>query len=107
MAIARTPTELRVELRPGSATLTSESSSPVRLGLGGDEIFVNQDGAEFFAKAEWTSEGLIIQRKVDRGGAVTDRMRVDGNGRLTVEREIDAMRGGKVKGTLVYRRLGG
>lgn len=105
--IARTPTEMSLELRPESITLIRGDLPPVRLGLGEEEIAVNQDGAEFFAKAEWTSEGLIIQRKVDRGGAVKDKMTLDEDGRLIVEREIDALRGGKVEGTLVYRKKEG
>ena len=66
---------------------------------------MKQEGAEYFAKAAWTSEGLIIERKVDRGGGVKDRMKVDDQGRLIVKREIDALRGGKVEGTLIYRKI--
>lgn len=104
MVIARTPTELAVDLSPREALLTRAGGSPARLPLGGDEVSVNQEGVEYFEKAEWTSEGLIIERKVDRGGSVKDKMKVDDQGRLIVEREIDALRGGKVQGTLVYRK---
>jgi hypothetical protein len=102
--IARTPTEMTLSLRPESVTLTQGDWAPLRMALGADEISVTQDGSEYFGKAEWTDEGLIIQRKVDMGGGVRDKMKVDDQGHLVVEREIDAMRGGKVKGTLVYRR---
>ena len=46
---------------------------------------------------------MVIERKVDGGGRVRDKLRVDEEGRLVMEREIDALRGGKVKGTLFYR----
>ena len=102
--IARTPTEMTLTLRPESATLTQGDGAPVQMTLGAEEITVTQDGSEYFAKAEWTDEGLIIRRKVDMGGGVQDKMKVDDQGHLVVAREIDAMRGGKVKGTLVYKR---
>jgi hypothetical protein len=38
---------------------------------------------------------------------VKDKLHVDEEGRLVMEREIDALRGGKVKGTLLYRRKEG
>lgn len=104
MTIARTPRELGLTLRPESVTLAQKEGPSQRLDFGGDEISVGREGAEYFATAEWTEEGLIIERKVDRGGRVRDEMKLDAEGRLVVKREIDALRGGKVKGTLVYRR---
>lgn len=103
LALSRTPGELTLTLRPGSVSLLEEQGQPLRLELGADETASWLGSAEFFAKAEWTAEGLIIQRKVDGGGGVRDIMRVDDEGRLVVEREIDTGRL-KVKGVLRYRK---
>ena len=104
MAIARTQGEFTLTLRPESVTLLQGEAEAVILTLGGEENAIYQGGVEEFAAAEWTDEGLIIKRKVDGGGKVKDKIRVDEEGRLVVERSIDALRGGKVKGTLRYRK---
>jgi hypothetical protein len=102
--ITRTHTELLLTLRPESATLRPADGVPLVLPLSGEEQSVVRGEAEYFAAAGWTDEGLLIERKVDGGGRVTDKIQVDQAGRLVVEREIDALRGGTVKGTLVYER---
>ena len=104
MAIARTHGEFTLTLRPESITLIQGDAEAVVLTLGGEESAITQGGVEYFAAVEWTDEGLLIERKVDGGGKVKDKMRVDEEGRLVVERSIDALRGGKVKGTLRYRK---
>lgn len=104
MAIARTPGNLALTLRPESVTLIQGDTEAVVLTLGGEETAVTLGEVEYFAAAEWTDEGLIIERKVDGGGKVKDKIRVDEEGRLVVERSIDALRGGKVRGTLRYRK---
>lgn len=103
-AIARTPGNFTLALRPESATLTQGDAGALVLTFGGQETTVNLGEVEYFAGAEWTSEGLIIERKVDMGGGVKDKMKVDDEGRLLVEREIDTGRAGKVSGTLIYRK---
>jgi len=103
-AISRTPGSLTLALHPESATLTQGDAGALVLTFGGQETTVNLGEVEYFAGAEWTSEGLIIERKVDMGGGVKDKMKVDDEGRLVVEREIDTGRAGKVSGTLIYRK---
>jgi hypothetical protein len=74
------------------------------LPLSGEEETVVDGEVEYFATVKWTEEGLVIERKVDGGGRVKDKLHVDEEGRLVMEREIDALRGGTVTGTLLYRR---
>ena len=111
--IARTDTEFSLTLRPEEATLAGAESSRLALPLSGEERTIREEKAntgesvEYFAAAEWTEDGLVIERKVDGGGKVKDRVHVDEKGRLVLEREIDALRGGKVEGTLVYQRKEG
>lgn len=92
---------------PDAALLHPADRAAGVLPLGGEETSIVEGEVEYFAAAEWTEEGLVIERKVDGGGRVKDKIRVDEEGRLVVEREIDALRGGKVKGTLFYRRKEG
>ncbi len=106
-AISRTPVELTLTLRPETATFAALNSAGLALPLDGEEQTITQGEVEYFAGATWTEEGLVIQRKVDGGGGVKDKIHVDEDGRLVVEREIDALRGGKVKGTLLYKRKEG
>jgi len=102
--ISRTPATFTLALRPESVTLTQGEASTLVLALGGDESTINQGEVEYFAGAKWTSEGLILERKVDLGGGVTDKINLDDEGHLVIEREIDTGRAGKVSGTLRYRR---
>lgn len=102
--LARTQTEFGLTLRPDAASFRPADGPAVVIPLGGDESSVQEGEIEYFAAAEWTEEGLVVERKVDGGGRVKDKIHVDDEGRLVVERVIDALRGGKVEGTLVYRR---
>lgn len=102
--IAVTPRELTLRLGPESASFGLPGDSVVALPLNGEEEAVVVGEVEYYAMARWTEEGLEIRRKVNRGGGVEDQIHVDQEGRLVVEREIDALRGGKVKGTLRYQR---
>ncbi len=104
--IAHTPTEIGLDLRPDGASFRPEGSGSIILPLAGEEEIRDGDFT-YFAAARWTDEGLIVERKVDGGGKVKDRLQVDDEGRLVVKREIDALRGGTVKGTLVYVRKDG
>jgi hypothetical protein len=105
-ALSRTPTSFSLTLRPASVTLLEEGGEPLRLELGADETGAWLGKVEFFAKAEWTADGLVIQRMVDGGGGVKDEMWVDDEGRLVVEREIDTGRL-KVEGVLRFRKSEG
>jgi len=104
--IAHTPTEIGLDLRPEGASFRPEGSGSMTLPLAGEEE-IRDGGFTYFAAARWTDEGLIVERKVDGGGKVKDRLQVNDEGRLVVKREIDALRGGTVKGTLVYARKDG
>jgi hypothetical protein len=106
-AISRTQVEFGLTLRPDAALLRPVDRAAVVLPLGGEEASIVEGEVAYFAAADWTEEGLIIERKVDGGGRVKDKIHLDEEGRLVVEREIDALRGGKVKGTLVYKRKEG
>ncbi len=101
--LARTAGELTLTLRPESVRLVQGQDPPLLMNLGGDETAVLQGEVEFFAGAEWTSDGLLIERKVDGGGGVTDKIHVDEEGHLIVDREIDTGRL-KVEGVLRYRK---
>lgn len=102
--LGRTPENFTLNLSPESATLIQGNAASVTLALGGEESAVPLGDMEYFVAADWTSEGLIIERKVDGGGGVKDKMSVDEDGRLVVERQIDTGRNGKVEGTLRYRK---
>ncbi|MGD8363000.1 MAG: hypothetical protein PVJ04_16355 [Gemmatimonadota bacterium] len=106
-AISRTETELGLTLRADVASLRPVDRAALVLPLSGEEESVVDGDVEYFATAKWTEEGLVIEQKVDGGGRVKDKLHVDEKGRLVMEREIDALRGGKVKGTLLYRRKEG
>jgi len=105
--LARTQAEFGLTLRPEAASFRSADGTGIVIPLGEDESSIREGEIEYFAAAEWTEEGLVVERKVDGGGRVKDKIHVDEEGRLVVEREIDALRGGKVEGTLVYRRKEG
>jgi hypothetical protein len=102
--LGRTPGNFTLNLSPESATLIQGNAASVTLTFGGEETAVPLGDTEYFVAAEWTSEGLIIERKVDGGGGVKDKMRVNEDGLLVVERQIDTGRNGKVKGTLRYQK---
>jgi len=106
-AVSRTQTELGLTLRPDVASLRPAEGAALVLPLSGEEETVVDGEVEYFATVKWTEEGLVIERKVDGGGRVKDKLHVDEEGRLVMEREIDALRGGKVTGTLLYRRKEG
>jgi hypothetical protein len=111
--ISRTQTEFSLTLRPETARFEPTNASPLVLPLSGEEQGIEEaqpqtgEVVEYFAAAKWTEDGLEVEQKVDGGGRVEDKIRVDEEGRLVVEREIDTGRQGKVKGTLVYRRKEG
>ncbi len=104
MALARTPTEVSLTLTADRIRVGQEGVPPLSLELGAEEAEFAVGDVPFYAAAEWTDEGLVIQRGLDSGGAVTDKMKVDEKGRLVVERRIDTPMRGGVKGTLVYRK---
>jgi len=105
--LARTHEEFELRLRPDAASFGAPDGTAVVIPLGEEEEAIREGEIEYFAAAEWTEEGLVVERKVDHGGRVKDKIHVDDEGRLVVERVIDALRGGKVEGTLVYRRKEG
>jgi hypothetical protein len=104
--LARTPGEFTLTLRPASVTFVQGQDAPIRMDLGADEIVVIQREVEFFAGAEWTSEGLRIERLVEGSAGVTDKISVDDEGHLIVKRKLDTGRV-KVEGVLRYQRAGG
>jgi len=105
--LARTQTEFGLTLRPDAASFRPAGGTAVLIPLGADESAIREGEIEYFAAARWTEEGLVVERKVDGGGKVRDKIHLDEEGRLVVEREIDALRGGTVQGTLLYRRREG
>lgn len=104
--ISQVPGEMSLVLTPDAVTLTEEEpqTSTLSLGLDTDEQKVEQGLATFFARARWSDKGLEIDRKVDGGGGVKDKISIDANGRLVMKREIENPIRGKVEGTLVYRK---
>lgn len=111
--ISRTRTEFSLTLRPETASVHSTNHPALVLPLNGEEQGIREaqlqtgEAVEFFATAEWTEEGLQVEQRVAGGGRVQDKIRLDEEGRLVIEREIDTGRQGKVKGTLVYVRKEG
>jgi hypothetical protein len=101
--LAHPPEELRLTLRPGSASFGQGEFPAMVLTLGEDEVVITRGEVHFFAQAEWTSEGLVIKQKVEGGGGVEDKITVDHEGHLVIEREIDTGRF-KLDGVLRYRK---
>ncbi len=104
--LSQAPEEMQLLLHADSVTIAEEEPRTimVSLGLGAEEEEIHQAQATFFARAQWTDKGLEINRKVDGGGGVKDKMSLDSNGRLIVKREIQNPIFGKVEGTLIYRK---
>jgi hypothetical protein len=101
--LSRTQGEFTLTLRPESVTLVQGEDPPIVMALGKAEVQVLQREVEFFAGAKWTSDGLVIERVVDGGAGVKDKIHVDEEGHLIVEREIDTGRR-RIEGVLKYRR---
>ncbi len=106
-AMARTPTDLNLTLRPSSVGVVFADSTKLALPLSREETKFIQGGVDVIATAKWTKTGLEIERKVDGGGGVKDTFYVDEDGRLLLKREIEPLRGGKVEGILIYARKKG
>lgn len=104
--LARTPGNLTLTLRSESVTLVQGTNAPVKMVLDGDETEVTQGEFEYLAGAKWTDEGLVIERRVRGGGGVTDKISVDDESHLVIEREVDTGRR-KVEGILRYRESEG
>jgi hypothetical protein len=105
-ALSQVPGEMNLLMSPDTVTITEQEpqSFALSLGLNREEQELQQGQGTFFARAKWTEEGLEIDKKVDGGGGVTDKISLDANGRLIMKREIENAIRGKVDGTLVYRR---
>jgi len=103
-ALARTPEELSLSLRPEAVEVAYSDSLVVTLQLGADEVQVRQGPLVFFAAAKWTRKGVLVESATDVGSGVKDLFSLDEAGHLRVKREIGLPGGRRVEGTLVYRR---
>jgi hypothetical protein len=101
--MAMVPGEVSLTLRPERVTFTQDATTVLVLTLGAEKEKTFQGGATFFATAKWTKSGLDINREMEMGGGVKDKVSVNEDGNLVLKREIDLM-GRNVKGTLVYQR---
>ncbi len=105
-ALSSTPESMSLTLRPTRVTLAPLDQAVLTMELGAEEAVFTQGDLEFFARARWMKTGLVVEKEVDEGFAVADKIFLDDEGRLLVERTIHLM-GRAVEGTLVYRREGG
>lgn len=101
--IAQVPEVLFLNLEPETVTLSAGNSEALIMTLGSERAEVDRGGVTLLATAKWTARGIEITRELRRGGSVKDKISLDEEGNLVLEREIDLMTR-SVEGTLVYRR---
>ena len=101
--LARVPAELSITLQPEMVTLAQGVGNITSLTLGAREEKLRVGEATLEATARWTQEGIEINREMEMGGGIRDRIGLDESGNLIVKREVDLMSQSE-KGTLVYRR---
>ena len=98
--ISRTPEVLSLNLQPESVTLTQDNQVLV-LAFGGEEEDFQVGEVTLVGRANWTSDGIEIDRLGQRGQGVRDRFQVNEEGNLILKRDVSFM-AQNVKGTLVY-----
>ncbi len=101
--MASVPGEVSLTLRPETVTFTQNDAAALVLTLGAGKEEIRQGGVMFEASAKWTKSGLKIDREMEIGGGVEDKVSVNEEGNLVFNREINLM-GRTVKGILVYQR---
>ncbi len=104
--MAQVPAEIFLNLQPETVTLTEDAGTLLILTLGAEKERMIQGGTVILGSAEWRKDGLKVKRETEMGPGVTDRITVDGSGRLLLKREVELM-GRSVDGTLVFQRKSG
>ena len=101
--LARVPGEVSLSLLPETITFTADAANVLILTLGAGKEEVLQGGVILLGTAKWTKDGIEINREMEMGGGVKDKIGLNEEGDLVLKREIDLMNR-TVKGTLVYQR---
>ena len=101
--LSRTPAEISLALSPETVTFSRDSLGAVVLTLGADPEPMVQQGATLMGQAKWTKKGIEISRTLAPGPAIKDKLHLDEEGNLVLERKVELM-GRSVEGTLLYRR---
>jgi hypothetical protein len=101
--MAQVPGEFSLTLKPETVSFTQDAGNGFLLSLGAESERILQGGATILGKAKWTKDGVEIQRGLELGPGIKDKISLNDEGKLILKREIELM-GGAVKGTLVYQR---
>lgn len=104
-SLSRVPAEISLVLKPETVTFTQDAANLLILTFGSESERFVQGGATLLGQAKWTKTGLEISRTLDAGPGINDKLRIDEQGSLLLEREVDLM-GRSIKGTLLYRKKG-